>query len=154
MHNGRKKHNLNGFSMFELLVTMGILIILSVIVFPIATQQAQKTKLESYASQLVDDIYFQQQNSYLKREDRGIELGSNGYTLYDGMSLASSVESDSKSFPKNISFQSINLTIANQIFFPEGEFKPSSFGSFIIFDGFYSVQVYINEEGLVGYEVL
>ncbi|HCC67923.1 TPA: hypothetical protein DEP90_01760 [Patescibacteria group bacterium] len=154
MHNDKPKNNLNGFSMFELLVTMGILIILSIIVFPIATQQAQKAKLRSYASQLTDDIYFQQQNSYLKKEARGIELRSDGYTLFIGESLVASIENDPRSFPRNITLQSINLTLGNQILFPEGEFKPSSYGNFVISDGFYSIQIYINVEGLIDYEDL
>ena len=154
MLNKKKRTKLKGFSLFELLVTMGILLLLSTIVFPLATQKAQMSKLETYASQLVTDAYFQQQEAYLKGFQRGLSISSDGYTLFDGESLATATDTDIKKYPRNISIESISFSSGNEIVFPEGTFKPSSFGTLIISDGTFSVRVYINQEGLIEYETL
>lgn len=148
------KNKLEGFSLFELLVTMGIMMLLSLIVFPVATQKAQETKLESYASQLVTDIYYQQQRSAHKSIPGGISFSSNGYTLFDGETLLDATETDIKDYPNNITITSISMTEGNTIFFPTGEFKPESYGTLLITDDFNSVRVSINKEGLIVYEKL
>jgi Tfp pilus assembly protein FimT len=154
MRNLEKQQKLEGFSLFELIVTMGILLILSIIVFPIATQKAQQTRLDTYASELVTDLYFQQQQSTMRNESRGVLIESNGYTLFDGESSAEAIEKDIRSYPNNIRISSVSFSMGNEVLFPEGNFKPSSFGTLIISDGTFAVQVYINKEGLIGYERL
>ena len=148
------KNKLEGFSLFELLVTMGIMMLLSLIVFPVATQKAQEAKLESYASQLVTDIYYQQQRSAHRSIPGGISLSTNGYTLFDGETLLDATETDMKDYPNNITLTSISMTDGNTIFFPVGEFKPLSYGTLVITDGLNSVRVSVNKEGLILYEKL
>lgn len=148
------KNNLKGFSLFEIIITMGILMILSLIVFPVAIQKAQESKLESYASQMVTDIYYQQQRSALKNTPEGVSFSMNQYTLFDGESLLGATEVDTKKYPINIDITSINMTSNNSVFFPAGEFKPTSYGNVVLTDGLTSIRVYINSEGLIGYEKL
>ncbi|KKP43419.1 MAG: hypothetical protein UR32_C0001G0038 [candidate division WS6 bacterium GW2011_GWE2_33_157] len=148
------KKQLQGFSLFELLVVMGILLMLSALVFPLTIQKTQESKLESYASQLTTDIRYQQQRSSLKNMAGGISLGSNQYTLFDGESLASATDTDIKKYPTNIQITSVSLTNGSEIFFPSGEFKPLSYGTLVVTDGRNSIRVYINMEGLIGYEKL
>ena len=148
------KNKLKGFSLFELLITMGILMLLSLIVFPVATQKAQESKLESYASQLVTDIYYQQQRSAHRAVPEGISLSANGYTLFDGETFLDATETDTKDYPNNIRITSVSITNGDDIFFPAGEFKPFSYGSLVITDGLHSIRVSINKEGLIVYEKL
>ena len=148
------KKNPKGFSLFEILVVMGILLILSVLVFPITLQKAQKSKLDSYANQLKTDIYYQQQRSAYKDIPGGIYIRANGYTLFDGESYSLASETQPKNLPANISITSVNLTLGSEILFPAGKFKPSVYGSLVLTDGTYSVMVYINREGLIDYETL
>lgn len=148
------KTQLQGFSLFELLVVMGILLMLSALVFPTTIQKTQETKLESYASQLTTDIYYQQQRSSLKNMSEGISFGSNQYTLFDGDSLATATGTDIKRYPANIQITSVSLTSGNEMFFPSGEFKPLSYGTLVVTDGRNSIRIYINREGLIGYEKL
>ena len=133
---------------------MAILMILSLIVFPLAINKTQESKLESYASQIVTDIHYQQQRCTLKNLPGGISLGSNTYTLFFGDSLDTSVDTDTKRFPSNVRITSITLTNSNEITFNAGEFKPTSYGTFLLTDGVGSIQIYINREGLTGYEIL
>ncbi len=146
------KNKLKGFSLFELLVTMGLLMLLSLVVFPVTIQKAQQDKLESYASQLVTDIYYQQQKSALKGLPEGIYLYTNGYTLFEGETLLDATDTDLKEYATNITITSVSMSNGDVIFFPKGEFKPSSYGTLILTDGFNLVRISINREGLIQYE--
>ncbi len=149
-----ERKNLKGFSIFELLVTMAILMILSLLVFPLAINKTQESKLQSYASQLVTDIYYQQNKCNLNNMPGGISLGTNTYTLFYGDSFATSTDTDLKKYPSNIRITSIALTNSNEITFTAGDFKPTSYGTLTVTDGMNSIKVYINKEGLIGYENL
>ncbi len=147
-----KKKNLKGFTLLEVILTLGIMMLFAVIVFPVGINRSQKTKLESYASQLVTDIYYQQQRSFFKNISTGVSLGVNTYTLFDGDSLSTATDTDVKQYPANIRITSIALSTSNEILFPAGEFKPTVFGTLVLTDGTNTVDVYINKEGLIGYE--
>jgi len=152
MDNGDRK--VEGFTLIEILLTLGILLIIATLVFPITLQRAQRSKLESYANQLTIDLYYQQQRSSLKEIPSGINIDSNGYTLFDGESLSTASETQVKTYPANISINSVSLTSGSEILFPAGKFKPSIYGTLVITDGQYSALIYINREGLIGYEIL
>lgn len=152
MDNGDRK--VEGFTLIEILLTLGILLIIATLVFPITLQRAQRSKLESYANQLTIDLYYQQQRSSLKEIPSGINIDSNGYTLFDGESLSTASETQVKTYPANISINSVSLTLGSEILFPAGKFKPSIYGTLVITDGQYSALIYINREGLIGYEIL
>ena len=145
---------LYGFSLFEIIITMGILMLLSLIVFPVATQKAQQSKLESYVSKLSTDIYYQQQRAKMKDMNAGIKFESNKYTLFDGASSPTSTETDIKTLPSNIYIYSITFDANNELFFPQGNFKPYVSGRVIVSDGTFSFEVRINPEGLIEYEKL
>lgn len=149
-----KKEKYEGFSLFELIVNMGILLVLSMIVFPVAIQKAQEKRLSNYASQLVTDLYFQQQESFLKGTSRGLTVESNKYTLFDGESLAEATETTVKRYPNNIRIENISFSTGNEISFSSGSFRPTSHGTLLLTDGIFYVKVYINSEGLIGYENL
>jgi Tfp pilus assembly protein FimT len=152
MHNERRKKKIKGFSLFEIIITLGILLIITTVVFPVAVNKAGRSKLESYANQIVTDLYFQQQRSSNKNIDQGILIQSNRYILFDGVSYATSSESDVKNLPANMQISSITLTGGTEIQFEKGSFKPTTYGSFILSDGVFSFRVYINREGLISYE--
>ncbi len=152
MLNQKNNQNLKGFSLFEIIITLGILMSLSLIVFPIASQKSQESKLKNYASQIATDIYYQQQRAKLKNIYTGINLENNRYTIFDGETLNSAIEKDTKTLPVNIYLYDISLSSPNDILFSEGNFKPNSYGHFKLTDGFFNIQVSINQEGLVEYE--
>lgn len=154
MGNNEFKNKLKGFSLFEVLVTMAILMALTFIVFPVTTRKAQESRLETYASQIATDIYYQQQRAYQKSLPTGVSLGTNSYTLFDGESLSTATETSIKSYPANILITSITLSPTNEIAFPLRSFKPTSYGYFNITDSQNTIRVYINQEGLIWYEKL
>jgi type II secretory pathway pseudopilin PulG len=148
----RKKYK--GFSLFEILLIIGILLLITMLVFPVTLQKTQKSKLEEYAKQLTTDIYYQQQRSSLKGISGGISLGSNGYTIFDGDSLSTATETHFKEYPNNIHIEGVALTLGNEILFTSGEFRPAVYGNMIVTDGRSLIGVYINREGLIWYENL
>ena len=151
MRNLKKRVKLQGFSIFEILITLGIILTLSALVFPFTLQKLQASKLNSYASQLVTDLYFQQQESYFKNSLRGISFSAHGYTIFDGETLATATETSYKEFVSNINITPIGFP-ANEFYFPQGEFKPSSSGYIQLYDGLNTVNIYVNREGLIYYE--
>jgi type II secretory pathway pseudopilin PulG len=152
MHNEKGTKQLNGFSLFEIIVTLGILLIITVVVFPIAVNQAGKTKLESYANKIATDIYYQQQRSLNRNLEQGILVQSSRYILFDGEGYSSSTDTDIKNLPANIRIHSVSLSSGNEILFEKGSFKPIVYGSLVVSDGIFSYRVYINREGLIVYE--
>lgn len=154
MNNGNRDRQFEGFTLLEILLTLGILLIIGTLVLPITLQRSQESKLKVYANQLVTDIYYQQQRSSLKGIPSGIAINNNGYTLFDGESFSTASETQIKTYPANISITNVNLTLGNEILFPEGKFKPSIYGTLVITDGQSSISIYINREGLMGYEIL
>jgi Tfp pilus assembly protein FimT len=148
----KKDSKLEGFSIFEILVTLGIILLLSALVFPFTLQKMQASKLSSYASELMADIYFQQQESYYKNSPRGISISGNGYTIFDGENISTATETSFKKIPVNISITPTNFTSGFEFYFPGQEFKPSSSGQILLSDGFNTITIYINREGLIYYE--
>ena len=125
---------------------------LSAIVFPFTIQKLQNTKLNSYTSQLSADIYFQQQESFYKNSSRGIAFTENGYLLFDGESLGTSTETSDVTLPRNITITPVDFTVSSEFYFPQGEFRPSSSGHITLFDGFNTINIYVNSEGLIYHE--
>ncbi len=154
MSRKEKNPKLEGFSLMELIVTMGILLLMAMVVFPVTIQKAQEQKLQEYAKGITNDILYQQQRSSLKGIEGGISFATGSYTLFDGPSLAGSTETQVKDLPNNISVEEIALTSGNEILFLEGEFKPNVYGSITLTDGYSQVRIEINSEGLCYYETL
>ncbi len=154
MLNTRQKQILDGFSLFEILVTIGILLMITVLVIPITAKQFEESKAKDYASQITADIYYQQQTAKNKNIATGIYFENSKYILFEGDSLATSTSKSEKTLSREIKLGSIALGDSNSILFPAGEFKPSSFGTFNVITGSITVQIYINQEGLIGYEPL
>mgnify|MGYP001065414287 CR=1 FL=1 len=145
------KKKLKAFSLFEILITIGVLLALSSIVFPLTVAKVQEVKLKSHASELVTDIYLLQQEAYYKGSPRGVSFTSHGYTLFDGEDLSTATEKNSKTLPNNLSITSISFSTNQEFYFPMNEFKPSESGYVILTDGFHSIIVNINSEGLIEY---
>lgn len=152
MLSSKERTTLQAFSVFEILITLGIILMLSALVFPFTLQKLQASKLNNYASQLAIDIYFQQQESYFKNSSRGISFSAHGYTIFDGETLATATETSYKELAANIDITLVGFAASTEFYFPEGEFKPSNSGYIILSDEFNLMNIYVNQEGLIYYE--
>ena len=151
-----KKHNkekkLKGFSLLEIIVTVGILLLFSGIIFPFTITKIKRTQLQSYASEIAADIYFQQQEARNRNQPTGVFLESGQYTLFTGETYATATEKDKKELKKRTYLSSIMLNDGTSIRFEGSSFKPLTYGSFLLSNGRSSVKIEINQEGLVEYE--
>ena len=154
MHSISSNKTYTGFSLIEVILTLGILMTISIFVFPLTTEKVRLSRLNDYASQLTTDIYFQQQESYFKKASKGVVFNTDGYTVFEGENYSEATDEFSKSFPRNISITTTISPTPNQILFNGESFKPISYGEVIISDGQNSIELYINKEGLVDYEIL
>lgn len=146
------KKKLKGFSLLEIIVTIGLLLLLSALVFPTTLRKLNESKARDYASQIVTDVYFQQQRARNEGVPTGIHFELNKYTLFDGDSLSTATEKDIKKLPKGIVLTNINMTDSNSVLFLGTEFKPISFGDLRVTVGLSGVKVNINQEGLIEYD--
>jgi Tfp pilus assembly protein FimT len=148
----KKEENLKGFSLLEIIVTVGILLLFSGIIFPFTITKIKRTQLQSYASEIVADIYFQQQEARNRNQPTGIFLESGQYTLFTGETYETATEKDKKELKKGTYLSSIMLNDGTSIRFEGSSFKPLTYGSFLLSNGRSSVKIEINKEGLVEYE--
>ena len=147
-----KTKDLKGFSLLEIILTLGLLLLISALTFPTTLGNVQRSKIKGYASQIASDIYYQQQRAKSKNISTGIYFTNGRYYLFDGDSFDTGTEKDEKVLPKNTYISSTTLTTDNSILFPNDSFKPVSFGNIYIGIGSQSVKVSINEEGLIEYD--
>lgn len=148
--NIRKK--LKGFSLLEIIVTIGLLLLLTALVFPTTLKNLNDSKVRDYASQIATDLYFQQQRARNEGIATGIYFENDKYTLFDGENFSTATEKNIKKLPKGITLTNINMTTNSSTLFPEMEFKPTSFGDLRVTVWKSSAEVSINQEGLIEYE--
>ena len=82
---------MNGFSLLEIILTVAILLILSVFLFPFTIGKLQEVQLKNYSTKLIEDIYFQQQQARNQNIHTGIKLNL-GNTPLTGETFESSTE--------------------------------------------------------------
>ncbi len=148
----KKEENLKGFSLLEIIVTVGILLLFSGIIFPFTITKIKRTQLQSYASEIVADIYFQQQEARNRNQPMGIFLESGQYTLFTGETYETATAKEKKELKRGTYLSSIILNDGTSIRFEGSSFKPLTYGSFLLSNGRSSVKIEINQEGLVEYE--
>ncbi len=148
----KKEENLKGFSLLEIIVTVGILLLFSGIIFPFTITKIKRTQLQSYASEIVADIYFQQQEARNRNQPMGIFLESGQYTLFTGETYETATAKEKKELKRGTYLSSIILNDGTSIRFEGSSFKPLTYGSFLLSNGRSSVKIEINKEGLIEYE--
>jgi len=145
----KKRKDLEGFSLLEVILTIALILLIGVILFPTTLKTIQKSQVLNHSDQLSTDIRYQQQRAKNKNIATGIFFEYGKYTLFDGESFTNGTDKDEKVLPNNIRIPTHSLTNGNSIIFPAGEFKPSSYGNITLSARAYSTKIYINVEGLI-----
>ena len=127
-----KAEKLKGFSLLEIIVTVGILLLFSGIIFPFTITKIKRTQLQSYASEIVADIYFQQQEARNRNQPMGIFLESGQYTLFTGETYETATAKEKKELKRGTYLSSIILNDGTSIRFEGSSFKPLTYGSFLL----------------------
>ena len=145
----KQRKELEGFSLLEVILTIALILLIGVILFPTTLKTIQKSQVLNYSDQLSTDIRYQQQRAKNKNIATGIFFEYGKYTLFDGETFTNGTEKDERVLPNNIRIPTHSLTNGNSIIFPAGEFKPSSYGNITLSARAYSTKIYINVEGLI-----
>lgn len=141
-----------GFTLIEMLVVIGIVIVVAFIVVPISVVQLQGNKLESETKKLKSSMHNQQQYAYSAREDSayGIVFNSGNYVLYQGDSYATATVTETIDLTNEVDIVQINFAdSSSEVNFAKNEFRPSTTGNIVISDGINSYTININSQGLI-----
>lgn len=138
------------FTLLEILVLIGLLLGISMVIFPYSVKDIKKDQARSYSREMASNIFVQQQNAYsgLNDEDYGIYLTNKGYTLFTGDDYATGEVSMEVNLPAD-TYLTNNLGGANEIVFSKGSIRPSNAGNIILTTASESYGIYINAEGLI-----
>jgi len=142
------------YTLLEVLVVIGILLAVTMFVFPISLNQVNENKAKNASSNLTSLIFNIQQDAYARKnnQSQGVVFQSGSIIIYQGESLATAVSQETIEVPDDIYISSINLTNeANEINFGAGNFKPNNYGSVNISESGSTYQITINSEGLIYY---
>lgn len=138
-----------GFTLIEVIVSVGIITLLGTLLVPISINQIYYSRSESIASVLASSLYTQQQNSFNSYENNeyGVVVNTNTITLYTGTSYAANTSS------RDIETEGVvlqpSLGGGTEIHFSKNSLKPSVSGTILSSYGDANVTVLINSEGMI-----
>lgn len=140
---------IKSFSLFELLIVVGLVTLGAVITIPISTSQLQNTKVEVIVKDLKSRLFSLQQDAYTQKNDegQGIFFNNTNYVIFSGNSFETATDTRIIQIPKGITVTQNTFT-SSQIFFEKGSFRPTSPGFIVLTDGINSYNININKEGL------
>jgi len=146
---------LRAFTLIEVLVFAGMLIVVSSLAVVIATPQLLKQRSENTAKEIASAIASQQQTSYsgLSEKAYGVRFDTISYSTFMGASWETRESADTFELPTGTSIVSIDLTGgADEVVFASEGLLPSANGEILLLVGGSSYAVTINSQGLIDYE--
>lgn len=148
------RKNFPAITLFEVILVMGLMALIAAILIPISSQSLSRTNINSESEKLASSIWRVMQYAYTGKNasSHGISFQSNGYTIYEGASQASSTEQSFEQFPEGINISSISFgSGGNELSFNQNTIFPNTTGYVIITDGITSNRIEINSEGFINY---
>lgn len=147
----QRKNYYQGFTLFEILVVLGIVIIISSIFIPLSIRQLQYSKISTYAEDLASQIYMQQQYAYSGRNGNsyGVRVSAHGYSLFEGSSYASAVNVEEVALPASVNITANLSGSCSEVLFEKDSILPGCSGDLTLADSMESYKIYITEEGLI-----
>lgn len=140
-----------GFTMVEILVVLGIVMLISFVGIVGSVSKVNQTRTEEGVSGLSSLIYQCQQNAYGGKDGRacGIRFSSGYYEVYSGDDYAHAVTKDRIDFPAGVQITEANFGLGGDVKFSIGSFRPVTAGFVNVSDGRHSYQIVVNKEGLI-----
>jgi type II secretory pathway pseudopilin PulG len=138
--------------MLEVLVVTGVLLIVSMLVFPMSLNQISQNKVKSASNNFTSLIFNVQQDAYAGKDDSsyGVVFVQNGIRIYQGDSFAQAISQEFIELPDDVSIGLISLSSGtSEVNFPKGGYLPNSFGTVQVQDENNSYQIVINKQGLI-----
>jgi len=121
----------SGFTIFEIVVVLGILVALALVVLPISVKEVKSSQAKSIADQMTSYIFLQQQNAYTGKNNKsyGIAFNSDSYTVFVGNSLASAEDTLIVDYPADTTSNILLSNGATELVFLRGYIHPSQYGN-------------------------
>lgn len=143
-----------GFTMVEILIVLGIVMIVTVIAMAGSVPQSKKARTEEFVSSVTSFIFQTQQNAYGGKDatKQGVSFSASHIDLFTGQNYSEAISTDRISLPSGMTISTINFESQSYITFDTGSFRPSNAGSVVITDGTHSYTVYVTTEGLIYYQ--
>lgn len=145
------------YTLVEAIFVIGIFASVAAFLLPFALSQISGSRINESANEMESLIYLYRQNAYTgqNQSSYGVAFASNGYTLFQGDSLATATETEAHALPNGVAITGINLTNSStEVVFSSGSFRPDESGTVVMSDGTSSYQLLINTEGLVDLQTL
>lgn len=146
------RRNLEAFTLFEVIIVLGIVLIISLVAIPIGISEFRTNKVENTAIDMRSLVQSSQQNAYTRKNDSsyGIRFNSESFDLFQGESVATATSVETIELENGVYIENVNLSNAlNEFYFPAGELMPDATVSIDISDGAKSFRLEINSEGLI-----
>lgn len=145
---------LRGFTLFEILVVIGIVMIMAFVGISGYAPRTNKSRSEEVVSGLESFIYQCQQDAYGGKNGRacGVKFSSHYYEVYSGDSYAHAVTKETIDFSSGVSVSSVNFGSGTEVIFGPGSFRPLLSGTVTIGDGLNVFTITVTEEGLIYYQ--
>lgn len=136
-----------GYTMFEILVVIGILLLIATFAVPFSLRQTKRNELLSTVRELESNLFYQQQIAYIGKNgsSKSVEFTNTGYWLYEGDNLSR----DFFPFPTNTYLSTNN----NVVTFPSQSLTPNLPTNITLTNGTESATITINSEGMIDYTI-
>ncbi len=145
------------FTLFEVIIVLGLVVIFSMVVIPISISQVRSNKVESAMLDMKSLVQVVQQNSYTKKNNNsyGVKFNADSFVIFEGYSFDSSTNKETIKLEPGLRIENINISGGtSEIFFPSGSLQPNNEGSIDLSDGEKVFRLIINSEGLISYNQL
>lgn len=136
-----------GFTLFEALITVGILAILLAAGLPVGWNFYNSSQFESEYNTMTSMLQLARglAMSNYNQSSFGLSINSENFVVFQGSSFAGRTASQDRSFPRA---DSVTITGSNEVVFTQLSGAVAS-TSFNLSDGRMSRDLYLNSEGLV-----
>lgn len=148
-------NRLSAFTLVEMLVFLGILLIISGFAVVLSLPQLAAIKGEGSVKELSSAIFTQQQSAFsgLSGKAYGIRFNTNSYDLFVGESWAARESSENFTITTGGEITAISLNNgSSEIVFATESFFPNTDGEIIVTEGSQQFAVLVNNQGLIDYE--
>lgn len=154
--NNRTHSYFSGFTLIEVLITIGLIAILSAISIPLFTGTFSNNKALASVQELDANAFGAQQDAYAAKDSYGYGLylpdGGSSYTVFVGDSMATAVFTYEILLQDGVTLE--NVTIAgggDEVLFGSGDFKPNNSAQLDVDSSTASYAFEISSEGLIQY---
>jgi len=138
------------FTIFEIVLILGIMMLLALIVIPVSVKQLRGAQAKALADEMHSNLFTQQQFAYTGKNGKSYSIAffNDHYSIFTGQSLATSEDIFDIEYPGETYSEIFFSNGGNEIVFNIGSIKPSTSGYINITTETESYQVNINSQGL------